>query len=412
MGKIAYLDCFSGASGDMFLGALLDAGLPVDSLREALGSLALDGGGWTVETSVVDRAGVAATKLSLHEGGAAAKLNDHAHHNHGHGHHHPHRSLKEIVGLIDRSALSSEAKNRASRLFGRLAEAEAAIHQMPVEKVHLHEVGALDSIIDIVGAVHGLDWLNVETIVASPLNVGSGTVRCAHGEFPVPAPATAKLLEGVPIYSSGVQAELVTPTGAVLVSDFASSYGPLPPMRVGQIGYGAGDRDLEGSPNVLRLIIGESSDGAGLSQVLVMECEIDDMNPELFGVLMSRLYEGGALEVFYVPVQMKKNRPGTLVTIIAQPDKRESLSDIVFCESTTIGLRFHEMTRECLERSSTTVETGVGAVRVKVARRGGRVVNVAPEFEDCSLLATEHGLPVKEVQALAQKAYFDATPRE
>ena len=403
MATIVYLDCFSGASGDMLLGAMLDAGLPIQGLRDAIGSLAVEG--WTIDADRVDRSGVAATKFRLHESGD----HDHDHgHSHDHSHHHPHRSLKEITALIGRSSLSNTGKARACALFGRLAEAEAAIHQMPVEQVHLHEVGALDSIIDIVGAVHGLEWLGADAIVASPLNVGSGTVRCAHGEFPVPAPATARLLDGAPIYSSGVQAELVTPTGALLVTEFASSFGPLPAMRVRRVGYGAGDRNLENAPNVLRLLIGDDAGAAPTQRVVVMECEIDDMNPELFGVVMDRLYEGGALEVFYVPVQMKKNRPGTLVTIIALPDRREALSEIVFRESTTIGLRFHEMTRECLERSSVRVETGVGAVRVKVARRGGRVVNAAPEFDDCARLAADQGLSVKEVQALAQRAYLDS----
>ena len=414
MGKIVYLDCFSGASGDMFLGALLDVGLPIDNLRTALGSLALDKDGWSIEAERVDRAGIAATKFRLHETGnveSAKPSNSDSvhghHHDSSHGRSHCHHSLKEINRLINSSAISDEAKGRAVRLFQRLAEVEASIHQMPVEEVHLHEVGALDSIIDIVGAVHGLEWLNAEMIVASPLNVGSGTVSCAHGEFPVPAPATAQLLENAPIYSSGVQGELVTPTGALLVTEFASSYGPLPDMCVKQIGYGAGERDQKGSPNVLRLMIGDSTADTSMQRVLVMECEIDDMNPELFGVLMDRLYDGGALDVFYVPVQMKKSRPGTLVTIIAAPNRREVLSDIVFRESTTIGLRFSEMTRECLGRSTMTVETRVGPVRVKVAQRGGRIVNVAPEFEDCVRLATSGGLSVKEVQALAHKAYLE-----
>jgi len=414
MGKIVYLDCFSGASGDMFLGALLDVGLPIDSLRTALGSLALDKDGWSIEAERVDRAGIAATKFRLHETGniesvepSNSGLTHEHHHDSSHGRSHAHHSLREIHRLIHSSAISDEAKDRAGHLFQRLAEVEASIHQMPVEEVHLHEVGALDSIIDIVGAVHGLEWLNAEMIVASPLNVGSGTVSCAHGEFPVPAPATAQLLENAPIYSSGVQGELVTPTGALLVTEFASSYGPLPDMRVKQIGYGAGERDQKGAPNVLRLMIGDSPADTSMQRVLVMECEIDDMNPELFGVLMERLYDRGALDVFYVPVQMKKNRPGTLVTVIASPNHREVLSDIIFRESTSIGLRFSEMTRECLDRSTTTVETPVGPVRVKVAQRGGRIINVAPEFEDCVRLATNSDIPVKEVQALAHKAYLE-----
>ena len=309
--------------------------------------------------------------------------------------------------MIDRSALSDAAKSKAKNLFTRLGEAEAAIHQVPLDRVHLHEVGALDSIIDIVGAVHALECLAPDVIVASPLNVGGGTVRSAHGEYPVPAPATLRLLEGAPIYSSGPDGELVTPTGALLVTGYASSYGPLPSMTVEQVGYGAGDRNPPGRPNVLRVLVGKTADAARVEPVVLIQCEIDDMNPQIFSVLMDRLYEGGALDVFYVPVQMKKNRPGTLLTIVAPPEHREVLSDIVFRESTTLGLRFHEVSRECLDREIVSVDTRLGPVRVKIARRAGAVVNVSPEFDDCARRATESCLSVKEVQALAMKAYLD-----
>jgi uncharacterized protein (TIGR00299 family) protein len=385
-----YLDCFSGASGDMVLGALLDLGLPLDALRAALGSLALEYG--DVDAGKVLRAGVSATKFRLEDRRPPAADN-------GHKHYH----LKGIVNAIRRSSLEPESQDRAVHLFERLAEAEAAIHNTPIEKVHLHEVGALDSIIDIVGAVFGFDYLGIDDIVSSPLNVGGGTVRCAHGDFPVPAPATARLLKDVPIYSNGTT-EMVTPTGALLVTGYAKSFGPLPAMRVESIGYGAGDRDPKGTPNVLRIFKGVRADAASGHVVTKIECEIDDMNPQLFGPLMDKLLAAGALDVFYVPVQMKKGRPGTLVTILAKPASRDVLTDIVFRESTTIGLRYQQMDRACLERTIETVQTPYGPVRFKVTRRDGRELNAAPEFEDCEVLAAEHGVPLKVVQAAALQA--------
>ena len=394
MGKVLYFDCFSGASGDMILGALLDAGLPLDELRTALGSLAL--GDVKLETERVDRSGIGATKFRVVQ----------SKHSDGHHHHH-HRGLTEICAMVNDSGLSAQAKARAAHLFRRLAETEAAIHQKPVEEIHLHEVGAVDSIIDIAGGVFALEWVGADRIVASPLNVGSGTVKCEHGILPVPAPATTRLITDVPVYSTGVEAELLTPTGALLVTDYAERYGPMPTMRVKQIGYGAGDRDLPGTPNVLRVVIGEDGAAGGLQRVVVIESEIDDMNPQIFGVLMDRLYAAGALDVFYAPIQMKKNRPGTLISVVALPERRDALSGVLFRETTTIGVRFLEMDRERLDREEVTVETPLGAVRFKVARRGGVVVNAAAEFDDCTQLAERHGLSVKEVQAIATKAYLD-----
>jgi uncharacterized protein (TIGR00299 family) protein len=446
--KLLYFDCFNGASGDMILGALVDAGLPLDALREALGSLGVDD--YALAADQVLRAGVSATQFRLIErqpvgaastGGHPASAaeaqgpsdgpghhtHDHAHqhaghahaHEHGVGSHdhmhaaghapagHAHRSLAQILALVDRSALSPQSRRRARQLFERLAEAEAAIHQMPVERVHLHEVGALDSIIDIVGAVFAIEWFAADRVVVSPMNVGGGMVRSAHGVFPVPAPATVRLLGDAPIYSSGVQAELLTPTGALLLTGHASAYGPVPPMRVARVGYGAGSRDLPGTPNVLRVLVGESIGDAASERITVLACEIDDMNPQIFGALMDRLYDAGALEVFYAPVQMKKNRPGTLVTIIAPPERREALAALVFRETTTIGIRYHEMQRERLEREVVVVATPIGPVRFKVARLAGAVTNAAPEFEDCARVAAERGLPIKDVQALAVKAWLE-----
>jgi uncharacterized protein (TIGR00299 family) protein len=406
LAKTLYFDCFSGASGDMIIGGLLDLGLPLDDLRAALGSLTVEHGGVTAER--VLRAGVSATKFRVLENAVAAP-SDPNDHDHGHGHthhHHDHHSLTEIAGFIRNSALSPAGKDRAIHLFERLAEAEAAIHAMPIEKVHLHEVGALDSIIDIVGAVHGLERLGADRIVSSPLNVGGGTVKCAHGIFPVPAPATARLLQDVPVYSKDPQMELVTPTGALLVTGYATAFGPLPPMTVTKIGYGAGDRDPRNHPNVLRLMVGEAGDGTD-EQIVEIACEIDDMNPQLFGPLMDRLHAAGALDVFYAPVQMKKNRPGTLVTILSKPEHRERLSGILFAETTTIGVRYQEMRRERLDREIVTVETPLGAIRFKVSGRNGQVLNAAPEFDDCARLAAERALPIKDVQALAMKSWLD-----
>src|SRR5678815_2036720 len=292
-----------------------------------------------------------------------------------HAHSHAHRSLPEIFTLIDSSNLSATARDRQKAMFQRLGEAEAAIHQMPVEKVHLHEVGALDSIIDIVGTVFAMDWAGADRVVCSPLNVGGGMVKAAHGLFPVPAPATVRLLGSAPVYSGTVQKELVTPTGALIVSSYADAFGPIPGMTIERVGYGAGERDDRRTPNVLRVLIGQATADARLERATVVECEIDDMNPQIFGIVMDQLYSAGALEVFYVPVQMKKNRPGTLLTVVAPPDRRVLLSEIVFRETTTIGLRHYDVDRECLERTLVAVETSLGTVRVKVASRDGRVLN-------------------------------------
>jgi uncharacterized protein (TIGR00299 family) protein len=277
-----------------------------------------------------------------------------------------------------------------------------------VDQIHLHEVGALDSIIDIVGTVFAMETLGAERIVSSPLNVGSGMVRTTHGVYPVPAPATARLLKNAPIYGGTQKVEMVTPTGALLVTGYAQEFGPVPQMRVAQVGYGAGNRDFPDTPNVLRVLVGEADATAASHTVVVIEAEIDDMNPQIFGVLMDRLLAQGALDVFYTPIQMKKNRPGTLLTVIAVPDSRDALVGTIFRETTTIGVRYREMTRECLERRTVTVATSVGDVRIKVAARNGHILNAAPEFEDCVRLAEEHNLPAKNIQALAIKAWLDA----
>jgi uncharacterized protein (TIGR00299 family) protein len=404
MSRVLYLDCFSGAAGDMLLGALIEVGVPVEALREALGTLGVD---HRLDVSRVVRAGVTATKVDVRAVGAAKRTG------HDHHHDHDHRTLASIGERIGESALSAEGKVRAIRLFDRIGQAEAAIHGVPIEQIHLHEVGAVDSIIDIVGAVFAFEWLGIDDIVASPLNVGSGTVEMAHGTFPVPAPATLRLLKGVPMYSSGVEAELVTPTGALLVSDYARSYGPLPAMTSDRVGYGAGTRDLSPTPNVLRAVVG-TRQAAGLDQagepMLKVECEIDDMNPQLFGPLSDRLFAAGAVDVFLTAVQMKKGRPGTLVTVLAREALRPTISDVLFRETTTLGIRFETVWRETLDRRYDEVSVEGGTVRIKVAERGGEVMGAAPEFDDCVRVAEASGQPVKQVQAAALRAWFRGNP--
>jgi uncharacterized protein (TIGR00299 family) protein len=430
---VLYFDCFSGASGDMILGSLIDAGVPLADVRRALGSLAVSPD--TIWTEQVVRAGIQATKFNVRGESGPVDVPDHDHEHaltshrhesethrhasegshrhasegsHRHAAGESHRTLAEVFRLIDGSALSAAAKERTKQLFSVLGEAEAAIHGTSRDRVHLHEVGAIDSIIDIAGTVFALERMGVDRIVSSPLNVGGGTVRSAHGQYPVPAPATVRLLKGAPVYSGAERVELVTPTGALLVAGYASEFGPIPAMRVDRVGYGAGTRDFPHSPNVLRVLIGEQDDSAPSQSVVVIEAEIDDMNPQIFGVLMDRLLAEGALDVFYTSIQMKKNRPGTLLTVVAPPAQRERLTSTIFRETTTIGVRYRDMSRECLDRESVTVATEFGPVRMKVARRRGELLNAAPEFEDCVRLAKEHQVPTKHVQALAMKAFLES----
>lgn len=441
-GRVLYIECAAGAAGDMLLGAFLDAGLPIDVLRQALGGLAVD---HELRVSRVMRAGVSATRVEVVDREAARRADpssaaaerahthagahdhDHAHthdhphpHDHGHDggghHHHPpgagHRSLAEIERLIGTASLSPRVRARAIALIGRLAQAEADIHQMPLQDVHLHEVGAVDSIIDIVGVVVAFDWLGVDEVVVSPVNVGGGTVEIAHGTFPVPAPATARLIAGAPVYSAGPQVELLTPTGALLLTGFATRFGPMPAMTIDRVGYGAGTRDFPSVPNVVRLFVGARAvegervpSAAAAETVISIECEIDDMSPQLFGPAMDRLFAAGALDVFLTPVQMKKNRPGTLVTVLATAETRAALVDVLFAETTTIGVRFTTMTRETLERRWEEVVVDGGTVRMKIATRAGRVLNVMPEIDDCLRIAAATGRPVKEIQDAARRAW-------
>jgi hypothetical protein len=392
MSTILYFDCASGASGDMVLGALLDLGIPLEELRVALDGLLP--AGVRLQAARVQRSGISATQFLVEDDAARA------------GTRHQHRGLSDIKARIGRTSLPETVKTRAQALFDRMGAVEAEIHAIPIERVHFHEVGALDSIVDIVGSVWAIHRLGVARIVASPLNTGSGTVATAHGRLPVPAPATLRLLEGVPIYSSGVEMELVTPTGALLVTGHAQAYGPLPAVRVLKTGYGAGGRDIPGVANVLRAVLAEEGPGGDAMRVVVLACNIDDMNPQFFGGVMDRLYAAGALDVCYAPVQMKKNRPGTMVTIVAPVPRRDALLDVLFQETTTIGVRYHEADRTCLAREWVSVATPFGPVRVKVASRNGAVVNAAPEYDDCVARAAEHGVAVKDVHAAAAGAYW------
>jgi hypothetical protein len=377
----------------MLLGALVDLGLPLETLRDELAKLPL-GGEWSLESRRVHRAGLHATKVDV-------TVEAHAH---GHAHPHPRRGVAEIIDLVSRSRLDPGVTERACGLFRRLADVEAAVHGTRPEEVHFHEVGAIDAIVDVVGGVVGLHWLGADRFVSSPLNVGSGTVTMEHGTFAVPPPATARLVEGVPVYGAG-EGELLTPTGALLVTSFASSYGPLPLFRPERVGHGAGSRDTPGRPNVLRLIVGEAEAGAAAEPVVVLETEIDDMSPQLFGPLTERLLEAGALDAYLTPIQMKKGRPGVLLTVLVEPARREALEALVFAETTTLGVRRSVWDRTTLERESVTVETAYGKVRVKLGRRGERVVNAQPEFEDCLRASGERGVPVKEIWAAALAAW-------
>ena len=390
--KVLHLDCASGISGDMLLGTLVDLGVPFKTLTSGLGLLALKG--YSLKTRQVERSFFGACKVDVKVG------RDHGH-----------RGLKEIRDIIERSRLDDAVKEVSLRIFRRIIQVEARIHRISEQKVHLHEVGAVDAIVDIVGAVIGLRELlgppDTWRLTCSPLNVGSGTVRMEHGLLPVPAPATSALLTGVPVYSAGPPGELVTPTGAAIVSTLASSFGPPPPMLIDRVGYGAGTRDYEGHPNVLRGTLGSSwpEHQAGQGDVIVIECTIDDMNPQGYGYLMERLFVSGALEVFYTPVQMKKDRPGVLVTTICPEALVNDLARILFTETTTIGLRYRPARRMELARELVTVTTSYGRVRVKVARLDGTVVGAQPEFEDCRKLATARKKPLKEISAAAVEAY-------
>jgi len=388
--KIAYFDCFAGASGDMILGSLIDAGLAVERLRSELGKLNLTH--YELDAKKVAKRGIGGSQ-------ALVRIDDHHHHHH-------HRRFDDIRQIIENSELENFVKVQSVKIFTRLAEAEAKVHQTTIDKIHFHEVGAMDAIIDVVGSVAGIVALGVERVYCSPLHVGSGTVECAHGTLPVPAPATAELIKGRPAYSTGVTGELLTPTGAAILTTLASDFGPMPAMTVQQVGYGAGTSD-PAIPNLLRMVVGESPEelqGYDLERVAVAETNIDDMNPQIYDYLIQKMLDMGALDVFLVPMQMKKNRPGTLVTFICEPYRIGEFSDFLIRETTTIGLRWRIDNRIKASRSIKEIATKYGPVRVKVAEVDGRATNVAPEYEDCKRLALEKHVPLKEVMEQANAA--------
>jgi len=451
--RVAYLECFSGMSGDMFLGALVDAGVAPRLLEETVAALGI---GARLEVSRVVRSGISATKVDVYVDGekdlpreqywerqtTAHNEHEHRHGHHEHDHHegkhshqdaesrasrplphehsvsheHPHshahgRGLTEIREIISAAAISETARKTALAIFEALGRAEAKIHNTSVESVHFHEVGSVDAMVDIVCAAVGAEALRVDEIVCSPLNVGGGTVKCAHGTIPVPAPATVELLGDAPVYSSGVLAELVTPTGAAIVKTLASRFAAFPAMKIEKSGYGAGSRDFPGHPNVVRLTVGETASNAVAARtssetITVLEANLDDLNPQVFGYVMDRLFEEGALDAFGMPVQMKKNRPGMLLTVLCKPEDAGKLTQLIFAETTTLGVRRRDEMRETLARRWEKVHTPWGEVRIKIASMNGTVTNYAPEYEDCRRIAAEHRVPLKRVMGEAVESYL------
>lgn len=438
--RIAFLDAVAGISGDMFLGALVQAGASEDLLFDTLDSLGLDA---DLDIEDVDRSGISAVKVNVLVGGQLAETvhdhheesgrgvpppHEHGHphghpHDHLHGHpgdhdhgphdHHEHRSLTEIRRIITRARLPGPVETLAIGIFELLGAAEAKIHDVPVDSIHFHEVGAVDAIADIVLAAAGAHSLGIEAWHCSPLNVGAGTVRCAHGLFPVPAPATAELLRGVPTFSAGPSMELTTPTGAAIVRGLGCRFGPAPAMTVESIGYGAGSKNPPGFANILRLSVGTAAaapPSGGADSVVVLETAVDDLNPQVIGFVTERALQLGALDVMCAPVVMKKGRPGTLLTVLSDREHSAALQDLLLTETSTLGLRVREDRRVCLEREHITVATDWGKVRVKVGRRDGRELNATPEFEDCRAIAEASGVPLKRVMEAALHAYRKVRP--
>jgi pyridinium-3,5-bisthiocarboxylic acid mononucleotide nickel chelatase len=395
--RLGYFDCPSGAAGDMILGAVVDAGVPFERLRAELDKLGL--AGYALECREVVKSGFRATKVdvrvdgeSSHSHSDAAAEGDRSDARHGH----PERNLRRILELIERSKLAPSAKARAGRVFTRLAEAEARAHGTTVEAVHFHDVGAVDAIVDVVGACVGLDLLGIDRVHCSPLPMGGGFARGPHGRIPVPGPATAELLKGFPVVDTGVRRELVTPTGAAILTTLAASTGTMPAMTVTAVGCGAGTIELD-TPNLIRLFVGEAADALPLETIVQVETTVDDMSPQLYETLMERLFEAGALDVYLTPVVMKKSRPGVVVTALCAPERVGDLSRALFEESTTIGVRWSEWRRARLQREMVEVTTAYGAIPFKVSRLDGRIVTITPEFVDVARIAREKSLPVREV---------------
>jgi len=384
--KTLYFDCFAGASGDMILGAMVGAGVDPNYLREQLSLLPVDG--FRINFETVNRSGLSATYARVET-----------------AHAHKHCHLADIKKTIESSSLSESVKQLAIRIFTRLAEAEAHVHNEPIDHVHFHEVGALDAIVDVVGAAICFDYLKVERFVCSPLHVGSGMVQMAHGRFPIPPPAVAELLKGVPFYATDIKGELLTPTGAAIITTVCREYGPIPSMTTESTGYGAGTREYPDFPNVLRVLIGETETATTTDERLWMiETNLDDASPQIIGHVMDRVFGLGALDCFFTPVQMKKNRPGVLLSVLCAATEKEAVMKLLFEETTTLGVRSYEVLRRALQRSVVQVETQYGLIDVKVAHLDGRVVNEMPEFEQVRAAAAKANVPLKVVEEAARLA--------
>ncbi len=390
--KTLYFDCFAGASGDMILGALIAAGVEPEAFKQQLALLGVQS--YSIDFETVDRSGISATYARVQT-----------------AHEHAHRHLSDILKIIYDSRLSDAVKDRAAKIFSRLAEAEARVHNEPVEHIHFHEVGALDAIIDVVGAAIGFELLGIERFASSPLHVGSGTVDMDHGRYPVPPPAVAELLKGVAFYSTDTVGELVTPTGAAIITTVCAEYGPIPQMKLQQTGYGAGTRQYEKFPNALRVLIGEdqssTADSAapGDERLWIIETNMDDISPQILGHVMERAFDLGALDCYFTSVQMKKNRPGVLLSILCRAEERSALSELLFSETTTLGIRAYEVERRALQRKIVAVETQYGPIDVKVAQLNGHIVKAMPEYEQCRQAAREANVPLRMVEEAARKAF-------
>ncbi|AJE02206.1 nickel pincer cofactor biosynthesis protein LarC [Geobacter pickeringii] len=384
--KILYFDCFAGIAGDMAVAALIDLGVPFEVVRAAVASLPLPHSSYSLAVEKTSRKGIAATRFVV-------RVEEHQ----------PHRHYADIAAMIEESPLAPGVKEKAQRIFFRLAEAEAKVHGVEIGRVHFHEVGAVDSIADIVAAAAAIDYLGIDAIHASPLPLGSGFVESAHGRLPVPAPATAELLRGIPVHGAAGAGERVTPTGAAILAALATGFGPVPAMTVAAVGSGAGSRDFDDLPNVVRAFLGESGAGLDRDEVQVIETHIDDMNPELLGYVLERLLEEGALDAAFAPLQMKKNRPGVRLTVVAPPERLESLAGLILRETTAIGVRTYPVQRVKLRREIEERQTSLGPVRVKVLRDGEGLVRVAPEYEECRRIAAERGMPLAEVYRIVER---------
>ena len=391
--RVAYFDCCSGISGDMILGALVDLGVNINDIRKALKSIRI--GGYKLEAKKVKRKGLSCTQIKI-------KLENKKNHQN-------HRSFSKIKKLIRESELPQKIKKNSIKIFERIAKVESDIHSSPLEKIHFHEVGGVDSIIDIVGGVWAIESLKLDKIYSSPLNVGEGFVDCSHGRLPVPAPATLKLLKGIPVFSSGVKTELATPTGVAMISFYAEKFQSMPAMTISEDGGGAGSRNISSIPNLLRIFIGEISSNEG-NELFMIETNIDDMNPEIFGVVMEQLFSVGALDVYFTSIMMKKNRPATKISVLAEKKNRERLSKILLTETSSFGIRVYSVDRMALDREVKKLKTPYGSVNIKIGRLDGKIVQAAPEFDNCNKISRNKKRPVKiiydEIHALAQKKWL------